>query len=75
MYFVIYKRPDNTYYYKVVKYFTHYVGFVNQYKHEVILIISIPRAYYKRCHPLKYFLKNIIRHLVRVLDKIIKKLD
>lgn len=41
MFIVVWKRPDNTYYYRFVKgtYAKYYVGFENQYDHVVILII------------------------------------
>lgn len=38
---VIWKRPDNSYYFREVKgYYRNYeIGFKNQYNHEVVLII------------------------------------
>lgn len=39
---IIWKRPDNSYYYRIVKgYYRKYeIGCKNQYDHEVILIIQ-----------------------------------
>lgn len=40
-FYVIWRRPNNTYYFRLVKgtYMEYYVGYINQYNHEVVLII------------------------------------
>lgn len=42
MFIVVWKRPNNTYYYRYVKgtYKKYFVGYYNQYNHEVVLIIE-----------------------------------
>lgn len=64
----------NTYYYKIVKcsYINYYVGYKNQYDHEIILIIDIYNEFtqfYKM--PLK---KRVIKKLISFLHKLDKKL-
>ena len=40
-FYVIWRRPNNSYYYRYVSgtYMNYYVGYINQYDHEVVLII------------------------------------
>lgn len=40
-FYVIWRRPNNSYYYRIVKgtYMEYYVGYYNQYGHEIVLII------------------------------------
>lgn len=78
MYFFIYKRPNDTYYFKLKGlsyYMTHELGFTNQYGHKLILIISIPRAVRNHFTPLSILKFKVKRKIVYVLDLIIKKLD
>lgn len=62
---VVWKKKDNNYYYKSVKgfYCNYEVGYINQYGHEIVLIINdfgyLP---YKSSFP-KKFLKKTIRFL------------
>lgn len=39
---VIWRRKDNTYYFRVIKghYIDYKIGYVNQYDHEIVLIID-----------------------------------
>ena len=39
---VIWRKPDNTYYYRIIKghYFDYEIGHKNSYEHEIVLIID-----------------------------------
>lgn len=66
-YLIIWYNPNkDSYYYKYVNgfYQDYYVGFKNQYEHEVILIIKL--IYHKYKLPIK---KRIKRKLISFLDK------
>lgn len=66
---IVFKNLNkNTYYYKFLKgYYTHYhVGYINQYNHEVILIIDYSCNAYDLEHaPLK----------LKIIEKIMYKLE
>ena len=44
--YVIWRKPNDTYYYKDVKgwYGNYYIGYLNQYEHEIVCIINPPRS-------------------------------
>lgn len=78
MYYFIFHKPDNSYYFKLKGYIYHMrhpLHWTNQYGHEIVLIISIPRSFYRRLHPIKYYKKIVIKKIIRFLDKILNKLD
>lgn len=59
--YIIWLKPNNQYYYRLVKgtYKNYYVGYKNQYDHEIILIISC--SYKKKfSNPIK---RNVRRFL------------
>lgn len=70
-YFIIWKRGDNTYYYRKVKgtYTNYYVGYENQYGHEVVCIID----YYKEFRKPISFQKKAIGKIISLLQKLEKK--
>lgn len=62
------------YYYKIVKccYRNYYVGYHNQYNHEIILIIDIYKDFFKfKKMP---FRKRVIKNLISFLHKLEQKL-
>lgn len=61
---VIWKKKDNNYYYRVVSgYYCNYeVGYINQYGHEIILIINNFYLMNRTSFP-KRFLRKTIRFL------------
>lgn len=76
---VIWHNPNrNTYYYKIIKgsYKTYDVGFVNQYNHEVIMVINITdicsSCYWNKRRFL--FFHKVLRKFISFLQKIDKKL-
>ena len=71
-YIFVFKKKD-TYYYKVkglVYYWTHPIGYKNQYNHEIILIIPISNFIDRKRNPLKYYKNKVITSLIRLLKKI-----
>lgn len=65
---VWFNRNKKKYYFKKYRVFIenkYEVGYVNQYNHEIILIIDIRDFYYKT--PLK---KRLIKRFIRFLEKI-----
>jgi len=62
-------RNNNEYYFKKVKgtYIKYYVGYVNQYNHEVLLVIDIHDFYSKNKLPLK---TKLIDRLIGLLNKL-----
>ena len=69
---VIWRRPNNTYYYRQVRgTYRHYeIGCKNQYYHECVLIIDTS-TYVKRDN----FIKRILLFLIRRLMRLYKKLQ
>lgn len=63
----------NTYYYKFSKftYSKYYIGFYNQYNHEVVLLI--PLSCTSILDLIKRFLKKSIKRIIRFLDKLQKR--
>lgn len=63
---IIWKKPNNTYYYKIIKghYIPYEVGYKNSYGHEIVLIIS-NLEYRVRKTPIK---KRIKRKLIDYID-------
>lgn len=59
-------KNKNEYYFKKIKggYCKYYPGYVNQYNHEVILVIDISDLIYKK--PLKL---RLIKRTIRFLEK------
>ena len=70
---VIWYNPNKKeYYYKILKHFTkrYKQGFINQYGHEVILVIDLHyNLFYK-----KPFIKRVITKIISFLQYIDKKL-
>lgn len=64
---VVWKKKDNSYYYKIVKthYSDYYIGYVNSYGHEVVLIID--NLQYRVATNKK---KRIKRKLIDLINKI-----
>lgn len=60
---------NNCYYYRIVKgsYTNYYVGYFNQYNHEVVLLIPFVYKLYKRKQP---FLKKVLKRLISFLQNI-----
>lgn len=65
---VIWKRKDNTFYYKMVKgfYGDYHVGYVNQYGHQVVH--TIDNVYV--INPKMSFKKRCINRFIRFLQKV-----
>lgn len=72
IYFIVWKKRDNTYYYHQVKgyYKNYYVGYKNQYGHEVVCIIDYYKVFYK---PVS-FRKRVVRNLISLLHKLDNKI-
>lgn len=69
---VWYNPSKESYYYRTVFYADKfYIGYKNQYNHEVILIIDIDVLTY---HTHVSFRKRLIKRLLRFLEKINQKL-
>lgn len=66
---VWFNRNNKEYYFKKVKgtYIKYYVGYVNQYNHEVLLVIDIQDFYSNNKLPLK---TKIIDRLIGLLNKL-----
>lgn len=64
--YIWYNKKKNLYYYKICKgyYIYNSLGDVNQYGHELVLIIDIP--YKEEREPLK---KRLIKKLISFLEK------
>lgn len=72
-YYFIFKRPDNTYYFKLkgyAYYLTHTLHSINQYRHEIVLIIPINSGVYKFSENFAFYKKRIKRKIIRLLEKI-----
>lgn len=63
---IVWKKPNNTYYYKIIKghYCNYYVGYINQYGHEIVLIID-NLEYRVRKIPIK---KRIKKKIINYID-------
>jgi len=60
----------NEYYHKIYKsYFSHNLGYINQYNHKVIHIVTYEEILRKH-----KFLKRLLRNYISFLEKILKKL-
>jgi len=66
---VWYNKTKEDYYYKKVKgtYAKYEKGYINQYNHEVILVIDIRELYVKKRTNIK---SKVVNRLIRVLKKI-----
>ena len=66
---VWYNKNKEDYYYKKVKgtYAKYEKGYINQYNHEVILVIDIRELYVKKRTNIK---SKVVNRLIRVLKKI-----
>lgn len=76
MYFFIYKNKDN-YYYKYkgrAYYYTHPLGFKNQYGHEIILIIPVTENLVRNKLSLSRLIIKFNKKLIRFLEKINRKI-
>ncbi len=66
----------DTYYYKIVKFCNYKVGYVNQFKHELIIIVDFcyvcDSCYYRKTK--KIFLAKVLRKVISFLQNIEKKL-
>lgn len=62
----------NSYYYRIVKgsYVKYYVGYFNQYNHEVVLLIPLIYTVYRKKQP---FLKKVLKRLISFLQNINEK--
>lgn len=71
-YIIVWKKKDNTYYYRKVRgsYTNYYIGYENQYGHEIICIID----YYKEFEKPISFRKRVIRKIISLLQKFDKKI-
>lgn len=65
MKYIIWKRPNNDMYHKLVKgYYTSYhIGYKNQYEHEVIYIINLNSYKRKRRINIKILLRRFLMYL------------
>lgn len=73
MFWVVWlNKNNNTYYCKKVKgtYKNYYIGYENQYNHEVILIIREEDYYYKKISIRKKFYKRVISFLENKCKKL-----
>lgn len=63
---VIWRKPDNTYYYRIIKghYFDYEIGYKNSYEHEIVLIID----------NLEYRIRKISKKK-RIKEKVIKFIE
>lgn len=71
-YIFVYKKKDE-YYYKLkdkVYYFTHPLGYTNQYGHELILIIPVSTMLYKKRHRF-----SLYHHTLKKLISFLQRLD
>lgn len=60
----------NEYYHKIYKsYFSHEVGYINQYDHKVVYIVT-----YKEILERHKSIKRLLRKIISFLENIIKKL-
>ena len=76
MYFFVYKK-GNEYYYKYkskVYFYTHPLGYKNQYGHEIVLIIPVDKNLIRNKISLSRLIKRINKKLIRFLNNIDKKL-
>lgn len=66
----------DTYYYKIINFCNYEVGYVNQFNHQLILIIDInyicKTCYYRNIHYSKK--KKVLRKVISFLQNIEKKL-
>ena len=68
---VWYNRKKDLFYYKVVfNYGQYYLGYKNQYNHEIVLIIYLYNDILKK----DSFLKRVLNKIICFLQKIYKKL-
>ena len=64
---IIWRKPDNTYYWRVIKKnYNYYVGFINQYGHEVILIVDIFKNFFYKEKIKNVVIKKLISFLHRL---------
>lgn len=64
-FYVIWRRPDNTLYFRYVRgtYKRYYIGYVNQYEHEVVLLIKPNVSKVSIKDRIKYSLVRYIKKL------------
>lgn len=67
-YIIIWRKPDNTYYHKKVNgsYKKYYVGYQNQYGHEIVDIVDYYIEYHKPISLRKTVLTNTISFLQKL---------
>lgn len=73
MLLVIWKRrQDNSYYWKLVRgfYSSYYIGYINQYNHEIVLTIDLNKEILHR----PTIQKRVVSKLISLLHKLEKKL-
>lgn len=73
MLLVIWKRrQDNSYYWKAVKgfYSSYYIGYINQYNHEIVLTINLEKEILHK----PTIQKRVITKTISLLHKLEKKL-
>lgn len=65
---VVWKKPNNTYYYRLVKgkYADYFVGYKNQYDHEIVLIIDSLEYRIRKTSKKKKFKKKVIEFIEKL---------
>lgn len=65
---VYHNIPKNTYYYKIIYDFIdkYYVGYKNQYNHEIVLIIDNVNFYIRKEKMKKRIIKKLINYLENI---------
>lgn len=66
---VWYNMNNNTFYYKFIRYHNedYYVGFVNQYNHQLIIYDRV--SFYVERVSLSYYTRKELRRLISLLEK------
>lgn len=64
---ICYVRPDNTYYYKIVKgtYTNYFIGYENQYHHKVIMIIELPTTKRVYIFSIRHYIRRFLWYLYK----------
>ena len=65
---VIWKKPDDTYYFRVIKghYVDYKVGYINQYNHKIVLIIDSLEYRVSKIPKKERFKKKIIDYISKI---------
>lgn len=65
---VIWRKPDNSYYYRIIKghYYDYVIGHKNQYEHEIVLIIDNLEYRIRKTSVKKRFKKKVIEFIEKI---------